>query len=211
MYYATFAIMNKKDLSIIILAIVYSVGIIGIKFNIFGDILSLTPLNLLFSMAVLLWNHEDWNGRFVTAIVAVALAGFFVEVAGVQTGAIFGTYTYGRTLGWKWLGVPLAMAVNWLILIYGAAAVVSRRAWHIAVKALIGAVLMVSMDFLIEPVAIQYDFWHWAGGEIPTQNYMAWGIISFVLLILFHHLVPIINNTVAIALLIFQIIFFIIL
>ncbi len=203
--------MNKKELSIAILAIVYSVGIIGIKFNVFRDILSLTPLNLLFSLAVLLWNHEDWNGRFVVAITVVALAGFFVEVAGVQTGAIFGTYAYGSTLGWKWLDVPLAMAVNWLILVYCAAAAVSRQTWHIAIKALIGAVLMVSMDFLIEPVAIQYDFWHWAGGEIPIQNYMAWGIISFVLLMLFHRLVPLIHNTVAIALLIFQIVFFIIL
>lgn len=201
--------MNKSTLSILILAIVYSVGIVGIKFNVFGDILSLTPLNLLFSLAVLLWNHDNWNRKFLIAIVLVALAGFFVEVAGVQTGVIFGTYTYGKTLGWKWLGVPLTMAVNWLILVYCAAAIVSKRDWSVPMKALVGAVMMTSMDAIIEPVAIRYDFWHWEGGAIPVQNYLAWGIISFLLFVLFHKLVPSINNKVAFALFLFQIIFFV--
>jgi len=202
--------MNKSTLSVIVLAIVYAVGVIGIKFNMFGNILTLTPLNLLVSLLILLWNHDNWDKKFVTAITIVAIAGFFVEVAGVQTGIIFGTYTYGQTLGWKWLGVPLIMAVNWLILVYCAAAVVSRLTeWSIAMKAFVGAVIMTSMDFLIEPVAIQYDFWHWAGGAIPAQNYLAWGGISFLLLALFHKLVPPVNNTVAIALFLLQIIFFV--
>ena len=169
--------MNKTTISIVVLIILYAVGIIGIKSGTFGDILSLTPLNLLVSLALLLWNHEKWDGKFVVAIAIVAIAGFFVEVAGVQTGVIFGEYTYGKTLGWQWLDVPLVMAVNWLILVYCAAAVVSQRAeWDIWLKAFAGAVIMVSMDFLIEPVAIRYDFWSWANTVIPTQNYLAWGL-----------------------------------
>ena len=202
--------MNKTTISIVVLIILYAVGIIGIKSGTFGDILSLTPLNLLVSLALLLWNHEKWDGKFVVAIAIVAIAGFFVEVAGVQTGVIFGEYTYGKTLGWQWLDVPLVMAVNWLILVYCAAAVVSQRAeWDIWLKAFAGAVIMVSMDFLIEPVAIRYDFWSWANTVIPTQNYLAWGLTSFILLMIFHKLVPPINNKVAIALFFLQIIFFV--
>ncbi len=202
--------MNKTTISIAILIILYTVGIIGIKSGTFGDILSLTPLNLSVSLALLLWNHEKWDGKFVAAIAIVAIAGFFVEVAGVQTGIIFGEYTYGKTLGWQWLDVPFVMAVNWLILVYCAAAVVSQRAeWDIWLKAFAGAVIMVSMDFLIEPVAIRYDFWSWANTIIPTQNYLAWGLISFILLMIFHKLVPPINNKVAIALFFLQIIFFV--
>jgi len=203
--------MTKTNLSIAILIILYSVGVIGIKFNVFGDILSLTPLNLLVSLAILLWNHDTWNSKFVWALVVVALVGFFVEVAGVQTGAIFGTYSYGSTLGWQWLGVPLIMAVNWLILVYCAAAVVHWQNWHITIKALAGAIVMVAMDFLIEPVAIQYDFWHWASDTIPIQNYMAWGIISFLLLTLFHKLIPTLNNRLAYPLLLLQMLFFLVL
>jgi len=202
--------MNKTTISITILIILYAVGIIGITQGLFGDILSLTPLNLSVSLALLLWNHEKWNGKFIAAIVIVAIVGFFVEVAGVQTGIIFGEYTYGKTLGWQWLGVPLVMGVNWLVLVYCAAAVVSQRAeWDIWLKAFAGAIIMVSMDFLIEPVAIRYDFWSWANTVIPIQNYLAWGLISFILLMIFHKLVPPINNKVAIALFFLQIIFFV--
>ena len=202
--------MNKTTISIAILIILYAVGIVGIKTGIFGDILSLTPLNLLVSLGLLLWNHDKWDGKFVAAIVIVAAAGFLVEVAGVQTGLIFGEYTYGKTLGWQWLDVPLVMAVNWLILVYCAAAVVRRRTeWDIWLKAFAGAVIMVSMDFLIEPVAIKYDFWEWANAVIPSQNYLAWGLISFGLLMVFHRLVPIVNHQVAIALFFLQILFFV--
>lgn len=204
--------MNKTNISIAILIILYAVGIVGIKFGMFGDILSLTPLNLMVSLALLLWNHEKWDRNFIIAITVCAAAGFFVEVAGVQTGLIFGEYTYGKTLGWKWLDVPLVMAVNWLVLIYCAAAVVGRRGdWNVMLKAFAGAVIMVTMDFLIEPVAIIYDFWAWKNDFIPTQNYLAWGVISFVLLAIFHKLVPPLNNKVAIALFFLQIIFFVVL
>jgi len=91
--------VNKTTISIAILIILYAVGIVGIKTGMFGDVLSLTPLNLLVSLALLLWNHEKWDGKFIAAIAIVAVAGFFVEVAGVQTGIIFGEYTYGKTLG----------------------------------------------------------------------------------------------------------------
>jgi len=205
--------MNKTNISIAILVILYTVGIVGIKFGIFGDILSLTPLNLIVSLALLLWNHEKWNRNFIIALVVCGVAGFFVEVAGVQTGLIFGEYTYGKTLGWKWLDVPLVMAVNWLVLIYCAAAVVQKREeWDVMIKAFAGAIIMVMMDFLIEPVAITYDFWSWKNDVVPTQNYLAWGVISFVLLAIFHKLTPSpLNNKVAIALFFLQIIFFVVL
>ncbi len=202
--------MNKTNISIFILVVLYIVGFIGIKFNIVENLIMLTPVNLLISVGLVLWNHEKWNSKFIIAISVAALAGYFVEVAGVKTGVIFGEYAYGKTLGPAFLEVPLAMALNWLMLIYCTAAVVSQRTeWHWAMKAAACAVIMVSMDFLIEPVAIKYDFWQWAGGDIPAQNYLAWGLIAFVLSSVFHYLVPPVNNKVAIALLLIQIGFFV--
>ncbi len=202
--------MNKHTASIAILVILYSVGLIGIKFNLVENLVLLTPINLLISLGIILWNHEKWDNKFLLAISIVALAGFFVEVAGVKTGAIFGDYTYGKTLGWQWLDVPLVMAVNWLILIYCSAAIVSRRVeWHWAMKAFASAVILMTMDFLIEPVAIRYDFWQWADGVIPDQNYLAWGGIAFVLSAIFFQLVPPVNNKVALALFLLQIGFFV--
>lgn len=202
--------MKKSTASIAILVILYSVGLIGIKFNLVENLVLLTPINLLISLGIILCNHEKWDNKFLLAISIIGLAGFFVEVAGVKTGAIFGDYTYGKTLGWQWLDVPLVMAVNWLILIYCSAAIVSRRVeWHWAMKAFASAVILMTMDFLIEPVAIRYDFWQWAGGVIPDQNYLAWGGIAFVLSAIFLQLVPPVNNKVALALFLLQIGFFV--
>ena len=37
---------------------------------------------------------------------------------------------------------------------------------------------MVLLDIMIEPVAIELDFWQWEGGNIPLQNYLMWFIVA---------------------------------
>jgi putative membrane protein len=46
----------------------------------------------------------------------IAVAGFFIEAIGVNTGLIFGNYVYKTTLGWKFLETPLIIGVNWILL-----------------------------------------------------------------------------------------------
>ena len=36
----------------------------------------------------------------------------------------------------------------------------------------------------LEPVAIRLDMWSWAGGNPPLQNYIAWFVVSFPLVML---------------------------
>ena len=38
--------------------------------------------------------------------------------------------------------------------------------------------ITVLFDYIMEPVAIRYDYWSWQGGAIPLQNYIAWFIIA---------------------------------
>jgi putative membrane protein len=52
----------------------------------------------------------------------------------------------------------------------------SNRLYVIAIT---GAVLMVILDLLIEPIASKYQFWHWHNEIIPFQNFVAWFVISF--------------------------------
>ena len=46
-------------------------------------------------------------------------------------------------------------------------------------KAALGAGLMTALDLLIEPVAVHFDFWHWANVQVPIQNFIAWWALSF--------------------------------
>jgi len=47
-----------------------------------------------------------------------------------------------------------------------------------ALKIISSALLMVFLDYLIEPVAVKYNFWQWHTGYIPWTNYLTWLIVS---------------------------------
>ncbi|MBL7889309.1 MAG: carotenoid biosynthesis protein, partial [Bacteroidia bacterium] len=135
-------------------------------------------------------------------------AGFFLEVAGIHTGVIFGNYQYGKTLGTQFLNVPLVMGFNWLMLIYSAGVIFESLKANKYIKSLFGAGLLVSLDLLLEPVAMKYDFWAWSNGTIPLQNYVAWFIAAFFMLLLFYNLNFSKNNRLALLLYIVQFVFF---
>jgi uncharacterized membrane protein len=170
--------------------------------------LALTPLNLLVSAGALLAFHPVPGRRLAGLAALMALGGYLAEVAGVQTGAIFGRYQYGPVLGWQLWGTPLMIGVNWLVLIVATSSLVSRLPWGHLAKSALAAALMVALDVLIEPVAIHLNFWHWFGQPVPLQNYLAWFVIGWGLQYLFHRLGGSHPNPVAPWLLAAQVFFF---
>lgn len=105
---------------------------------------------------------------------------FFIEVAGVATGMIFGEYHYGSTMWIQWLNVPLVIALNWTALILATNDLAARWLRHPLAISVLASVLIMGYDLFIEPVAVRLDYWQWAGGVIPTQNYLAWGVVALV-------------------------------
>lgn len=196
-----------------ILAIVYAVGVGGILSPFREYFLSLTPLNLLLTLFMAV-NAEPLrkDGRWWTFGALAWLTGFFIEVAGVHTGVIFGHYWYGETLGFKVWEVPLMIGVNWLLLSYCAGETVRVfNRLHIVVKAPLAAGIMVALDILIEPVAMQLDFWDWEGSVVPLQNYIAWYVVAAFLAFFYQRLPQRPVNQVAVFALVLQFLFFIIL
>ena len=199
-----------SSLAIVFLIIIYLVGIIGIGVFNNEKILSLTPLNLLISLGVIIAFHSGSWKRLALIIAACFSIGLFIEILGVQTGLIFGEYEYGPVLGPKIFNTPFMIGVNWAMLIYAIGSTVNLyfSSWKIWIKAIYGAISMVILDFFIEPVAIALNFWNWSGNAIPLQNYIAWGVISFFLLLLFFSSFKTESNKVAYALFILQCVFF---
>jgi putative membrane protein len=187
----------------------YLTGLLGLQIATLREFfLPLVPFNLMVSAIVLFAFHTQWNRSFIVFGALTFLIGFWVEVAGVHTGLIFGNYHYGPTLGLQWLDVPWLIGLNWLTLIYCTGVISHRlkRAWWL--QAALGAVLMVGLDIFIEPIAIQLNFWQWSRG-IPLQNYLAWFIISFLLLSMFHTFRFNKANKMAFFLYLLQILFFV--
>ena len=168
----------KKHLPVTIIVIFHLVGFIGFLINP-GYFRALTPFNLLLSALLLLITSAQTKWKFYAVMAGVVLAGYFVEVAGVKTGLIFGHYHYGSALGIKWLSVPLLIGLNWVLLIYATSQFFSFSNKY--VNAFLAAALMMGLDFFIEQSASKFDFWYWKNARIPLQNYIAWFIISFII------------------------------
>lgn len=168
--------------AVAVLVIFHAVGFWGLLFSDDPEeFQSLTPLNLLLTNLLLFSFHKRWNVSFLVFAAVVMVAGFMAEVLGVHTGLLFGHYRYGAALGVKVWEVPLLIGVNWLMLVYTTGHIANYTRLHWSLKAVLGAVLMVAYDFLMEPVAVKYDFWLWKNNEIPLSNFAGWLLLALLL------------------------------
>ena len=69
--------------------------------------------------SVLYFSYKKGELKFLIWCLIVYTVTFSLEVLGTSTGIIFGSYTYGNTLGLKFLGVPLIIGFNWVFVILG--------------------------------------------------------------------------------------------
>lgn len=201
---------QPAGIAIAVLSILYAVGVAGVLLPIHPDFILLTPFNLLISVSVMLGFHRNWTGRFVVFLGICFAVGFGAEVYGVQTGRLFGAYTYGEVLGFKVFETPLLIGVNWVLVTYSAAATVGAVFPKISrwAGSVLAAGSMVLLDVLIEPDAIQYRFWIWETGDAPMQNYLGWFLVALPLQLLLGAWIGPVKNNVAVALFILQGLFF---
>jgi bisanhydrobacterioruberin hydratase len=196
----------------ILFVIFFSVGAAGLSYQYTRDLfIWLMPFSLLLSMGLMFLMHDNWKTNQIIIFFIIALMGFFLEVAGVLTGVVFGEYSYGSALGFKIMGTPPLIGLNWLMLIYAVYLMMNRLHLHVILKIFLGAALMVVYDIIMEPVAINLDMWSWGGGDIPIQNYIAWFVISAVMLSIFYFARVNYHNKVASWLFFIQMAFFLVL
>jgi len=188
--------------------IFYVAGALGILMPTTRQIfISLVPFALLLSVVGLwLFHSLPLSGKPLLMFGLVYSLGLLVEIIGVHTGVIFGTYHYGETLGLKILQTPLLIGLNWLMLTYCFADVVQRISPSPAIRIGLASVGMVVYDLILEQVAPALDMWHWGGGTVPMRNYMAWFVISMLFAALLCRIK--IHNPLAVIILICQLTFF---
>ena len=173
---------TKVNLIIIILFIIHLVGGVALSLDSVKSIfLLLTPFNLALTFGLLIWGNDDFSINFFKIISVLFLIGFFIEVIGVYSGLLFGEYHYGKTLCFQFLGVPLIIGVNWVLLVMSSFAVSSYFFSNSIFKVVLSSIIMVLLDLMIEPVAIRLDFWHWQAEVIPLQNYLMWFLVALLM------------------------------
>jgi putative membrane protein len=213
--------MKRVSKPLEILLWVYGVGLAGMLIPFTRNIfIAIIPLNLVFAAVFLFFGIKPAARTIYTGLF-IFVASFFVEAAGVNTGMIFGSYSYGKALGPGLWNTPLIIGLNWFILIYctnaiarqlwapaGIKAAVKNKVAELLFTVIVGSLLMVGYDLLLEPAAIRLDMWLWEGGVIPFRNYSAW----FLLSVIFHLIMRIAGedrlNTRALPLFTVQLVFF---
>lgn len=125
--------------------------------------------------------------------------GLAVEAIGVSSGFPFGSYSYSEVLSPKLIGVPVGIIFAWLMVVLSAFFTTRyllgklRPNWNQAVLLGVSAGLALASDFLMEPVAVYiqgYWTWHDRGFYygVPEANFIAWGLISLLMVYLLNRL-----------------------
>jgi putative membrane protein len=189
------------------LILVYVSGSIGFVVNpsFFSPF---TPYTLLLTCFVFLIHNPIVDKKFIVAFFSIAFCGFIIEIIGVKTGLIFGKYAYGNALGYKLLNVPLIISINWAMLICAGIIVVSRIFANKIIVLFVAAILVTSIDVLIEQVAPKLDFWQFEGRLPGLQNYLSWIGVAFFSSYFFYPTIIKGKFIASLTILILQIIFF---
>ena len=172
----------SKDLVImIVLIILYGVGISGFCLFDLRDILLPISGTILYitTIGVVLSSKSIFNNLLFLSIAFGV--GFSAELIGVQTGVLFGDYSYGANLGFKLLGVPIVIGLLWGVLAVSCASCVCQFKPFRRYPVLPSAILMLGMDYIMEPVAISCGFWTWNADVVPIWNYICWFAIALLL------------------------------
>ena len=157
-------------------------GAIGILFWNREWFINMTPFTLLLYF-IILYNRDLGNLKKVFFLLLTFTWGIFSEIIGVNTGLIFGSYEYGKTLGFQVLNVPLVIGINWVVTTVICGTIASQVKVKAPLQILIAITLMLILDGLIEPVAPKIDMWKFnhEGGTAPLSNYISWGLVALPL------------------------------
>ena len=201
--------LSRKNIIILLILIFHFVGMLGLSFSQTKDyFLFLTPFHLLFT-SILIFLSRSYSKKFFLSVFLISFIGFFIEVLGVCTGSLFGEYEYGNKLGLEILNVPLVIALNWFILVYASRGSVNFFLKNKYLQMLFSSIIMVFLDILIEPVAIELGWWSWDISSVPLQNYLMWFVVSVIMQVIISNNNHEISKSISISLLLSQISFFV--
>ena len=195
-------------ISVFIIWLFHICGMIGISYGNKEFFLAFTPVNLFISFVLLFINQKRLESVELKSAFLIFFIGMISEILGVNYGLIFGDYIYLDNLGAKILGVPVLIGVNWIILTFITGSLSCFIFKNKYLSVLMGAIFMILLDLLIEPVAPLLGFWIFDLPKVPIQNYIGWFAIGILTQIVFQFKIIEKEFTYSIHLLIVNAIFF---
>lgn len=184
---------HKAYLEIILIIIIYFLMITGGVWHMLGRFqnemrLLASPLLIILSLIVFLeyW-YKSTKVHVILWGVLLLCLGIAIEWVGVKTGLLFGHYCYGNTLQPQIDGIPVPIGFAWVNMEISSLILAQRVTRHKQWLPVFTALFMVIFDFFMEVPAGQLGYWTWMD-NIPLQNFVAWFIFGYLLLILGQYL-----------------------
>jgi len=176
-----------RKILISIIVVLYTVGAIGILLPQYRNLfLSLSDINLVISFFILIIARKRKIVGWYLFVLFAVVFGIVIEWIGVHTGYLFGNYEYGQNLGAKIYGIPYVIGLNWALIVISTATLTKHFIRSNYLAPFFAASIMVLFDIIMEPVAINLDFWIWKDGYIPIYNYVCWFFASLFLQGIYH-------------------------
>jgi bisanhydrobacterioruberin hydratase len=156
-----------------------------------GSVPLAVAANILIAATAWLAVRRWLGGRSAGLLVLMlAVYAYVIESVGVVTGVPYGSFSYGTGLGPLVLGiVPVLLPLAYVPLVLGAAAAAGRAppgggAAPIQRDMVIGTIVLVTCDLVLDPGAVRLGYWRYAAGGlyygVPVSNFAGWLVSSVV-------------------------------
>jgi putative membrane protein len=140
----------------------------------------LIPWVIVGSLVVMLVYHKKWDFKNIGVFLSIYILATGIEVAGIANSRLFGSYHYISSLGFEVHQTPILIGLNWLMLSYGANALAGKILRSFFFKIMLGALLMVFYDIIVEFVAPEIRMWEFDTAYPPFRNFVSWFITSLL-------------------------------
>jgi len=138
-------------------------------------------------------------GQRIYQLLLTAVYGYVLEV---MTVLFFSEYSYSNRYNVRFFGVPVAIGFFWSIVIYLSDKATKRLRLPSWLRPFSAALIAVSADLLIDPVAIRLGLWSWHVSldsnwfGVFFGNYYGWFFVVSLWLGLYQLLVQVIGQDV---------------
>ncbi|TFE03291.1 carotenoid biosynthesis protein [Jeotgalibacillus sp. R-1-5s-1] len=171
----------------------YAVGVVLVSFDLLPPWLEWANAVFLYLSGILaIYYSMTVLGKIKGFLISLFIMAFtmWAESLGVKYGWIFGSYHYEQDFGIQIFGVPITIGFAWVMVIFTSMSIVinifneQKTLLKALLYAFITSLLAVTMDLIIDPVAVaakQYWVWDDTGPYygVPNQNFAGWFYVSF--------------------------------
>jgi uncharacterized membrane protein len=153
---------------------------------------TMTVVTVVVFGAASLAHAQATSGTAYAAALAIVAGGvgFVAELIGVHTGVPFGHYRYTGGLGPGFGGVPVIVAVAWLMMAHPSLVVASRLTHRTAAGVAVAAWALASWDVFLDPQMVSAGHWRWTDPSpalpgvtgVPIGNYAGWIVVALLVM-----------------------------